>query len=808
MGSNARSAITASCNEKTGSFELKFNGKASVATLSPVLYYDGEWLAEQTGEVVFTGVRKARGGHFEGNPLLPGEHEAITKIFAVTRGDARFEVHLHAVTFPSLDCVYFHGSIAGAGPRFDKIVGYIDLGVPGNVRGYRYFHGSEAKDTSTGGDGTAVDFFICHQNSFHDSAASPVLPDNDRLRITYLLADLERGKDGKPACAALVPVNRWGQRTLIRCCSILGLPHGAKLVSGTHVDGDTYENMAGGILAFGDDPVVLSTRVFETYMQLIGRQHALRWYKEFPVMFEYIGFCTWNTFVQRVSHALMEELCKANFTATSGSTRFKYLIMDDGWQSTSAYPFDGPADPAINFRGKNFLQRFEANHKFPGGLEAINRLLREQYGFRWWGVWHEVTGYWQGIAKNSPLLREYHFVTNMGHITPDPRDAKGYKFWIDYYAYMRRAGVDMVKIDNQSSLGRILDGVGPVDALIEAYYLMQQGAAAAHNITILNCMAQASDCKIHWTRSNVARITGDFAPGDVHVMKKQVRQGIYQALFFAQFCWPDDDMFYTTGECKPLALLHMVSGGPVYVTDEVGKTDGKMVARMCFEDGRVPRLDVPAMPTVDCIFEDSDRSAPVKAWSYHDLDGWGRVYYYLVMNDTVDGHPVEASIGLDDMGAARFLPTPEGSKAPPAKRWPEAYVLADITDVPAPAGARVEVLEPGRRSTPIPLGDAEARYHVLSPVVHGISILGVDEAWNGTKALASATWQGQATLVLCPAYAGTLRFFAMPGVEVTATDAAGTPLRVLDAVPAGGDGSRGTVYRLAVGKIPITLRIK
>jgi hypothetical protein len=251
----------------------------------------------------------------------------------------------------------------------------------------------------------------------------------------------------------------------------------------------------------------------------------------------------------------------------------------------------------------------------------------------------------------------------------------------------------------------------------------------------------------------------------------------------------------------------MVSGGPVYVTDDVGKTDGNMVARMCFEDGRLPRLDVPAMPTVDCIFEDSDRSTAVKAWSYHDLDGWGRVYYCFVMNDTTEGHLVEATVGLDDMGPARFLPTPEGFKVPPTNQWPEAYVLAEVTDVPANPDAVMELLRPGERSAPIKLDDVEARYYVLSPVVNGISILGIDEVWNGIKALQSATWLDKQTLVVHPAYAGTFRFFTRPGIKMTASDAAGMPMHVLDSVQVPGDGARGTLTRIKADKIPFTLHV-
>ncbi|HME56292.1 MAG TPA: Sip1-related alpha-galactosidase [Candidatus Lokiarchaeia archaeon] len=792
--------IMVSFDAETGSFTLLVDGKVLVNTLTLALFYADDWIGEATGNIVYKSGSCETRQDFEGNPAFFGTYELVSKVFSVESDGDSFEIVVNAVIFPEQCFVYFYADINGAGSKFDKIAGYIDIGVPEITTSHRYFHGSDVSEPATlkAGEANGMDFFNTGQHAFHDSGISATFPTNDRLSITYLLTCLDSG-----ASVGYVPVNRFGQRTLIRCCELLELPVGLKFVSGTYLKAGSYEKMAGGILAIGDDPVLLSKRIFELYMQLVNRSHVLRWYKEYPEMFEYLGFCTWNTFYRNVSHAKMEELCEKNFTGTSGSTRFKYLILDDGWQSTNEFPLKEANCPGKNFHGSNFLQDIQANFKFPNGLEPLNRLLKQQYGFKWWGVWHAIAGYWQGVDANN-LGKVYPCVASLGHNTPDPADYKGYKFWVDYYKYMRQAGVDMVKIDNQSSIGSMFDGIYPIDDAIEKYYLMQQGAATGQNIAILNCMAQASDCKIYWSKSNVSRVSGDFGPGNFRSMKAQVRQGVFQPLFFAQFCWPDHDMVQTVGPTEPLLLLHMVSGGPVYIADDMGMTNGKVCEKLSFSDGRLPRLDTPSMPTIDVIFADTDKDAASKAWSYHDLDGWGRVFYYYIANALADDEPVEATIGLDDMGEARFVPTIETGKVPP-EPWPSAYVLADISEVPAPASALIQELGVDERSSPVSLENWEARYFCLSPLHNGIALLGIDEVWNGTKAIASAHWIDWENLAIVPAHAGILRVYAKSDITVTVSSATGEQASTPEIERSLASG--GKIVKVPIDSEPIILRL-
>jgi hypothetical protein len=803
--------IAMGIDEVSGTYELFVDGILLLNTLTPVLFYADEFVGETTGNMTYTTSSRESGKDFEASPYFPGEYERITKIFSVQADGDSFEVSVHAILFPTRNCVYFYADVAGASAKFDKIAGYIDIGVPDSASAYRYFHGSDPREPATVPieESTGIDLFSSQQQAFHDSGVSNAFPTNDRLRITYLMAQLSG------AVAGFVPVNRFGQRALIRCCELPDLPAGIKFVSGTFMSNGTYEKMAGGLLSIHDDPVLLSRQAFETYMQLVNRPFVLRWYKEYPEMFEYLGFCTWNTFYRNVSYAKMETLCEKNFTAEKGSTRFKYLILDDGWQSTNEFPLDEANFLGKNFHGGNFLEDIRANFKFPEGLEPLNRLLKNRYGFKWWGVWHAIGGYWQGIDA-AKMGKTYPAIASLGHNTPDPEGFRAYNFWADYYKYMRQAGVDMVKIDNQSSIGTCFDGIYPIDDAIEKYYLMMQGAAAGQNITMLNCMAQASDCKIHWTKSNVARVSGDFGPGNFLSMKEQVRQGVYQPLFFAQFCWPDHDMCQTVGPTDPLLLLHMVSGGPIYIADDIGSTNGTVCDKMSFKDGKLPRLDTPSMPTIDVIFKDSENEVASKAWSYHDLDGWGRIFYYYVANgmnflakvgevNKLD-QAVNFTVGVEDMGAARFAPTAETGKVP-AEPWPASYVLADITTVPVPTSTPVRELAAGERTEPETLENWEVRYYCISPLVNGISLLGIDEIWNGTKAMASARWLDQATLEIAPVagHGGTLRVYASSGVSVTASTSICVSIKVVSSEPVA--STDGTILKIPIGDQALFLHV-
>nr|MDO8112016.1 Sip1-related alpha-galactosidase [Candidatus Sigynarchaeota archaeon] len=740
----------------SGDIEILYNSALVFSSITPVLFYDDEWLSEDGEQLAFEKISSQKGTNYASNVKFT-EFQDISKFYFVKKGEETFNCTLHVIVFPRSQTIYLTMDILGNGPKSDMIGGYIDLGVPQGVSRYRLFRPSNAPVDKPAGKSLrlGMSFFNPSQGSWEHPAMVGLLPDNEDLAITYML-----GKLGNGGIVAFVPVDRFGQITTIRCCSFLEFPNGVKYVSGNFMKDQKYEHIAGGLIAFGEDPVELSSSIFKSYMQLVNREHALREKKAYPEAFEHIGFCTWNTFYQAVDMKSIKDLCEDNFTTEKGTDRFRYLIVDDGWQSINGLSTADDKQEDINKTDRG-LRRFEANSKFPNGIGEVVRLAKKKYHMQWVGVWHATFGYWQGVEPNSVLGKTYPIVHNQGNGIPDPRDYKGYKFWHDYYAHLRAQGIDLLKIDNQSATAHALQGLGPLDDVIEMHYDMQQGAAYSQNLAILNCMCMPSYCYTHWKMSNISRVGDDFGPGNIPGLKNQIKQSTFNPLSYGQFCWPDHDMFQTkpANGCPvhPLALMHAVSGGPIYIADEVGETNGKVIEKLSFPDGRIPRLEGVSMPTVDAVFADTDRDAPCKAWNFDDIPGWGRVFYYFMSNMVKDDKPVAAAIALEDLGNMAYA----------GNTVPSEHVIKDIESSFTRA-----VAAPNER-VKTDLAPLQVKYYIISPVIHGVALLGVLEVYNGTKAITRACWESDKVLYVDLKYAGTLQLYAKNPDWITVKDMSG-----------------------------------
>ncbi|MEX2683606.1 MAG: Sip1-related alpha-galactosidase [Candidatus Sigynarchaeota archaeon] len=750
-------------DESSGDIEIFYRSTLVFSAITPVLFYNDEWLSEKTGELAFEKIAIQSGGsgnNYEGNPYFPEYHD-FTKVYLVKNGNEQFSCTLHVVVFPKNQAIYFTMNIEGNDAKSNQIGGFIDLGVPQGVSRYRFFHaGNRQARVEKPPNATprmGMGFFIPYQTSWQHPEMAGLLPDNESLPISYLLGQLGGG------IVSFVPVDRFGQITTIRACSFLDFPNGVKFVSGNFLNAQKYDRLAGGLVAFGEDPIELSETIFRIYMQLINRVHAMREKKEYPEIFEYLGFCTWNTFYQAVDMQGIKDLLEENFTSKCGSDRFKYLIVDDGWQSINGMTSTSDKEIGSNKTGRG-LRKFEANYKFPNDIGEVVRLAKLKYRVRWVGVWHAVGGYWDGVEPNSDLGRRYP----LAHNVPDPSFFKGFEFWHDYYAHLRAQGIDFLKIDNQSALAHYLQGIGPVDTMIDQYYDMQQGAAYSQNLAVLNCMCMPTYCYTHWKISNVSRVSDDFGPGNLAGLKHQVMQCVFNPLSYGQFCYPDHDMVWTKpakNGCPvhPLLLVHAVSGGPIYIADEIGETDGKVIEKLSFPDGRIPRLEGVSMPTVDSIFADTERDAACKAWNYDDIPGWGRVFYYFMANVVKDDNkPISASISIADMGTMAYA----------GNTIPAEHVIKDVET----SFARTVSAENERVKTD--LAPLQAKYYKISPVIRGIALLGISDVYNGTKDIERAAWENDKTLFVNLKYPGTLELYAKNPDWVTVKNMAGMNIPV------------------------------
>jgi hypothetical protein len=69
--------------------------------------------------------------------------------------------------------------------------------------------------------------------------------------------------------------------------------------------------------------------------------------------------------------------------------------------------------------------------------------------------------------------------------------------------------------------------------------------------------------------------------------------------------WSDDE------QAKKNAVLRSMSGGPIYMSDELNRSIKDVIMPTVFSDGRIIRLPDPAVPCRDSLFDDAQTSGNV-----------------------------------------------------------------------------------------------------------------------------------------------------------------------------------------------------
>jgi hypothetical protein len=102
--------------------------------------------------------------------------------------------------------------------------------------------------------------------------------------------------------------------------------------------------------------------------------------------------------------------------------------------------------------------------------------------------------------------------------------------------------------------------------------------------------------------SAVSRCSDDFMPESREWFAKNILQCAYNGLLQGQYYVNDWDMWWTDDEqAKKNSLCRAISGGPIYVSDKIGRTNAEILYPLAFADGRILRPDESATPTADCL---------------------------------------------------------------------------------------------------------------------------------------------------------------------------------------------------------------
>ena len=361
-------------------------------------------------------------------------------------------------------------------------------------------------------------------------------------------------------------------------------------------------------LAAGDDPFKLISEGAKSLSEFMGTGR-LRREKMLPAFVDRFGWCTWDAFHHAVSHDLVKEGLES-FAA--GGILPKFLILDDGWQSVARMP-----------SGEIRLTAFEANEKFPGGLQNTVNMAKHEFGLESFIVWHAVSGYWGGVdgeklngyrvrsvARDFSIGMQYYdeninqgwWGSVVGVVPPETV----HHFYNDYHRYLRSQGVDGVKVDNQSSLEALGAGWGGRVAMMRTYHEALEGSVQVHfRGALINCMSNGNEVHYQTSNSNLLRTSTDFWPFRPESHGLHIYTNAQVGMWFGEFIHPDWDMFQSGHEMGAFhAMGRAVSGGPVYVSDKPDGHDFELLRKVVLPDGGILRARLPGRPTKDCLFVD------------------------------------------------------------------------------------------------------------------------------------------------------------------------------------------------------------
>ena len=465
-----------------------------------------------------------------------------------------------------------------------------------------------------------VEFTAVHRNSvfFQSVTAGKKISDIPKETQWLLLSH----DDG--TYSVIVPIVAEPFRS-----ALYGSDEGIVLYSETGDDAIAEKTALSAYAARGEDPYTLMEKAAEEIAAVLP-ECGLRRNKKMPEFMNYFGWCTWDSFYEKVS---AEDVRRGLESFKKGGVVPGLLILDDGWQSVCEVSPD---------RGLHQLSSFLPNEKFGHNLHETVDMAKNEFGVRMFMVWHAIMGYWGGTYPKSPEMEKYNvklktqnhskamyevnyeYSKNLhfpyGFIDPD----KAFDFYNDYHSYLRKEGVDGVKVDVQSAIEAVGYGEGGRVKTVKAF---RRGLEASVNVNfggnLINCMSCSNDHILNALTGSVFRSSDDFFPSKPESQGVHIITNAFVSMYMGDFLTCDWDMFQTEHEYgKFHAATRAISGGPVYVSDRVDEHDFEVIRKLTMADSKLCLCQRNARPAKDSLFIDGkDPKELFKIFNYNKYNG-------------------------------------------------------------------------------------------------------------------------------------------------------------------------------------------
>lgn len=401
------------------------------------------------------------------------------------------------------------------------------------------------------------------------------------------------------------------------------------------------------VMGEGMDPYAIMEKLIARALHLLGNAALPRRDRKFPDLFEYLGWCSWDAMEIRVSEdGLMEKL--EEFKAKNIPVR--WAIIDDMWADVPELyaPTYANRNEMFEIMHRSKLNSFEGDPtRFPLGLKhCIDRM--HEAGVKV-GIWHAVSGYWNGFTEDGPIAKalDGHLLrTRDNWLVPGTSYEDATAFYDHAHGFLKDCGADFVKVDNQSELRRFFYGAANVcEAVRNHHRALEESVEKRFNGALINCMGMANENFFNRPSSAVSRCSNDFLPEDSAWFNRHLLQCSFNSFYQGTLYWCDWDMWWTDdAQATKNSILHAVSGGPIYVSDKIGRSNPEHLKPLCFSDGRILRCDAPAVPTLDCMVNDPSSSG--KAFKIKNR--CGNIGVIAAFNASEDNAPVSLTLSPAD----------------------------------------------------------------------------------------------------------------------------------------------------------------
>jgi len=508
----------------------------------------------------------------------------------------------------------------------------------------------------------------------------------------------------------------------------------------------------------GDDPYKLMHDCADYALKLLNNGCVLREKRRYPEIFEYLGWCSWDAMEIRVSEAGLIEKCQE---FKDKNIPVRWSIIDDMWAECDKLrdiPDDLTRETGMfNVMHSSKLRSFDGDPKrFPEGLGHAVQRMKNEYGMRV-GMWHPYNGYWAGLDPDGELAKKYKtdFMDyekrfkdkpSQMRIYPKPEADNFYHFYYDWHQFFKQCGVEFVKIDNQSgaTADYAQNSIAPVGKVARELHKAIESSVGAHfDSTLINCMGMANENMFNRSVSAISRCSGDFCPENREWFITHIKMCTYNSLIQGMFYWSDFDMWWTDdAQAGKNSVLRAISGGPIYVSDKIGRSRPEPLMPLCYSDGRILRFENPAVPTVDCLVYDPCSSGrPMKVFNTHKNGGVVAAY-----NLDAKEKPVHGTVSAADIGAKY-----------------DEYVIYEHFS------GEVNVLH-GDEVLDVTLKDHDDfRLYIIVPFVGDIAMIGLADKFNS---LVAAEYQFDNIWALHEG--GRLAFVSREGKEYTVASESGS----------------------------------